>query len=73
MASWMPHYLKPSDGKHLNFEGNRKFMKCIKSKIYSDLRRDCMRDIKQSMGSTVMGLVESTNVGPSFGVSEIFL
>ncbi len=64
MAQWMPQYLKKSDGKHLNVEGNRKLMKNIKSKIYSDLQRECMRDIRYRLGAdwlpSVMGLVESS-------------
>ncbi len=67
MAQWMPQYLRKTDGKHMYVDGNRKLMKDIKSKIYSDLQKDCMCDIRARLGAdwlpSVMGLVQATEAG----------
>ncbi len=63
----MPQYRRKRDGKHLTVDGNRKLMKDIKSKILSDLKKDCILDIRARLGAgwlpSVMGLVEATEAG----------
>ncbi len=48
MTNMMLRYLKPLDGKHLNFEGNRKFMKNLKSTILGDLMKECLMSLERS-------------------------
>ncbi len=59
-----------TDGKHLNLDGNRKMMKIIKSKILSDLKKFCMRDLCYSLGASwlpsVMGLVKANDAMTPF-------
>ncbi len=63
LKNQMPQYLKHNDGKHLNYEGNRKMMSIIKSKILSALHKFCMRDLALSLGASwlpsVTGLVKA--------------
>ncbi len=50
-------------------------LKNIKSKIYSDLQRECMRDIRYRLGAdwlpSVMGLVESYRAEADAQVSSL--
>ncbi len=47
MSTTMLHYLKPQDGKHLNFEGNRRFMKNLKYTIWRNLMKGCLMSLER--------------------------
>ncbi len=63
----MPLYLMSQDGKHFNYEGNRKMMAIIKSKTLGAMHTFCMRDLASELGQSwlpsVTGLREQTAVG----------
>ncbi len=67
LKNQMPLYLLATDGKHLNYEGNRKMMAIIKSKTLSAMRKFCMRDLAMEMGDSwlpsVTGLAEQVGSG----------